>query len=91
MAKEDLAHGILRDRTIVKMAPPELSDLLDVHVVGAFSVVAPAFRFMKENGGGRFVITVSPADNCTLRLLMPAFFKRNFALSGSKVRSERLW
>jgi NAD(P)-dependent dehydrogenase (short-subunit alcohol dehydrogenase family) len=34
---------------------------LDTHVGGAFHVCQPAYRFMKEHGGGRFVLVSSSA------------------------------
>jgi NAD(P)-dependent dehydrogenase (short-subunit alcohol dehydrogenase family) len=53
--------GILRDKSFVKLTPPELEIVLDVHLKGAFFVSQPAFRSMKENSYGRFVFTASAA------------------------------
>ena len=52
--------GILRDRTFAKLSVADLDAVLDVHLRGSFFVCGPAFRWMKENGGGgRIVITSS--------------------------------
>ena len=53
--------GILRDRSFAKLAPEDLSVVLDVHLKGAFFVSQPAFRAMKEQKYGRFVFTASAA------------------------------
>jgi NAD(P)-dependent dehydrogenase (short-subunit alcohol dehydrogenase family) len=53
--------GILRDKTFAKLTPEELNAVLDVHLKGAFYVSQPAFRFMKDNGFGRFIFTSSAA------------------------------
>ena len=53
--------GILRDKTFVKLAPPDLQAVLSVHLEGAFYVSQPAFRAMKERGYGRLVFTASTA------------------------------
>jgi NAD(P)-dependent dehydrogenase (short-subunit alcohol dehydrogenase family) len=53
--------GILRDKSFVKLEPPDLEIVLDVHLKGAFFVSQPAFRVMKEQGYGRFLFTASAA------------------------------
>jgi NAD(P)-dependent dehydrogenase (short-subunit alcohol dehydrogenase family) len=53
--------GILRDKTFVKLAPPDLKAVISVHLEGAFYVSQPAFRVMKERGYGRLVFTASTA------------------------------
>jgi NAD(P)-dependent dehydrogenase (short-subunit alcohol dehydrogenase family) len=53
--------GILRDKTFVKLAPPDLKAVLAVHLEGAFYVSQPAFRAMKERGYGRLIFTASTA------------------------------
>jgi NAD(P)-dependent dehydrogenase (short-subunit alcohol dehydrogenase family) len=53
--------GILRDKTFVKLAPPDLKAILAVHLEGAFYVSQPAFRVMKEQSYGRFIFTASTA------------------------------
>jgi len=53
--------GILRDKTFVKLAPPDLKAVLAVHLEGAFYVSQPAFRVMKERGYGRLIFTASTA------------------------------
>jgi len=53
--------GILRDKTFAKMTPDMWSDVLAVHLQGAYNVTRPAFRAMRENGYGRIVMTTSAA------------------------------
>ncbi len=53
--------GILRDKSFVKLTPPELELVIDVHLKGAFYVSQPAFRLMKDQRFGRFVFTSSAA------------------------------
>jgi NAD(P)-dependent dehydrogenase (short-subunit alcohol dehydrogenase family) len=53
--------GILRDKTFLKLAPPDLKAVLAVHLEGAFYVSQPAFRVMKEQSYGRFMFTASTA------------------------------
>jgi NAD(P)-dependent dehydrogenase (short-subunit alcohol dehydrogenase family) len=51
--------GIVRDKTFAKLSRQQITDVLDVHVMGAFHVTAPAFRVMREHGYGRVVSTSS--------------------------------
>src|SRR5690606_937988 len=51
--------GILRDASFAKLEPDDLHSVLAVHLLGAFHVAQPAFRHMKDNGGGRLVLTTS--------------------------------
>ncbi|HTY19846.1 MAG TPA: SDR family oxidoreductase [Myxococcota bacterium] len=53
--------GILRDKTFIKLEPPDLEAVVDVHLKGAFFVTQPAFTHMKEQGYGRVVFTASNA------------------------------
>ncbi len=53
--------GILRDKSFPKMTPDVWQAVLDVHLLGAFNVTAPAFRAMREQGYGRIVLTTSAA------------------------------
>jgi len=53
--------GILRDKSFVKLEPPDLKAVLAVHLEGAFYVSQPAFRAMKERSYGRFLFTASTA------------------------------
>ncbi|GII79342.1 3-oxoacyl-ACP reductase [Sphaerisporangium rufum] len=53
--------GILRDRSIGKMAVEEFDAVLAVHVRGSFLVSRAAFGHMKEQRYGRIVNTSSPA------------------------------
>jgi len=53
--------GILRDKTFIKLEPPDLEAVLDVHLKGAFFVTQPAFAHMKEQGYGRVLFTASAA------------------------------
>lgn len=51
--------GILRDASAMKLTVEQLDAVLDVHLHGAFFTCLPAFRWMKENGGGRLILTTS--------------------------------
>jgi NAD(P)-dependent dehydrogenase (short-subunit alcohol dehydrogenase family) len=51
--------GIVRDRSLAKLTPQELEDVLDVNLRGAFHVTLPAFRHMKERGYGRLLFITS--------------------------------
>jgi NAD(P)-dependent dehydrogenase (short-subunit alcohol dehydrogenase family) len=51
--------GILRDATFAKMTPEQLHAVLEVHLLGSFYTGQPAFRWMRENGGGRILLTSS--------------------------------
>jgi NAD(P)-dependent dehydrogenase (short-subunit alcohol dehydrogenase family) len=51
--------GILRDATFAKLAPEQLEAVLAVHLLGSFYTAQPAFRWMRDNGGGRILLTSS--------------------------------
>ncbi|RIV40555.1 SDR family NAD(P)-dependent oxidoreductase [Micromonospora radicis] len=51
--------GILRDRTLAKMRDEDVTDVLDVHLAGAFHVLRPAWPHLVERGYGRIVLTSS--------------------------------
>lgn len=51
--------GILRDKSILKLEPGDIEDVLDVHLKGAFWLCQPAFAVMKEQAYGRIVLTSS--------------------------------
>ena len=52
--------GILRDRTLLKMAPDEWQAVLDVHLTGTFACLQAAARQMVAQGrGGRIINTSS--------------------------------
>jgi NAD(P)-dependent dehydrogenase (short-subunit alcohol dehydrogenase family)/acyl dehydratase/putative sterol carrier protein len=53
--------GILRDKTFLKMEPPNWQAVVDVHLNGAYHVSRPAFGVMKEKGYGRILLTTSAA------------------------------
>jgi NAD(P)-dependent dehydrogenase (short-subunit alcohol dehydrogenase family)/acyl dehydratase/putative sterol carrier protein len=53
--------GILRDKSFLKMDPPDWEAVKAVHLDGAFYVTRPAFRHMKENRYGRIIMTTSAA------------------------------
>ncbi|RPH90078.1 MAG: SDR family NAD(P)-dependent oxidoreductase, partial [Desulfobacteraceae bacterium] len=53
--------GILRDKSFLKMDPPDWEAVKAVHLDGAFNVTRPAFRQMKENRYGRIIMTTSAA------------------------------
>ena len=47
--------GILRDRMIFNMTKEEWQDVIDVHLTGTFSVVAPASKIFREQKSGRII------------------------------------
>ncbi|MFI7079399.1 SDR family NAD(P)-dependent oxidoreductase [Micromonospora sp. NPDC049903] len=51
--------GILRDRTLAKMAEEDVSAVLDVHLAGAFHVLRSAWPHLIGQGYGRIVLTSS--------------------------------
>lgn len=51
--------GILRDKSILKLEPEDIENVLDVHLKGAFWLCQPAFAVMKEQAYGRIVLTSS--------------------------------
>jgi NAD(P)-dependent dehydrogenase (short-subunit alcohol dehydrogenase family) len=84
--------GILRDRSFAKMSEDELNSVLDVHLKGTFYTCQPAFRWMKENGGGNIVVTTSAsalfgnigqANYCAAKLGI-AGFMMVLALEGAR-------
>jgi NAD(P)-dependent dehydrogenase (short-subunit alcohol dehydrogenase family) len=53
--------GILRNAPFEEMTEQNLDAVLDVHLRGAFFVTQPAWRAMRDQGGGRIVNTTSSA------------------------------
>jgi len=53
--------GILRNLPFEDMTEQALEAVLDVHLRGAFFVTQPAWRVMRDQGGGRIVNTTSSA------------------------------
>ena len=53
--------GILRDKSFLNQAVPDIRAVIDVHLLGAFFVTQPAFKVMKEKGYGRLLFTSSSA------------------------------
>ncbi len=53
--------GFSRDNFFDELTDEQIDSVLDVHLRGAFYVAQPAFKSMKENGGGRIVLTASAA------------------------------
>ncbi|MGD9795580.1 MAG: SDR family NAD(P)-dependent oxidoreductase [Acidimicrobiia bacterium] len=51
--------GILRDKSFAKLTVAELDAIIDVHLRGTFFVLQPAFKWMKDNGGGNLIATTS--------------------------------
>jgi len=51
--------GILRDKSFGNLSPELVDPVLDVHLRGAFHVLIPAWRHMKQRGYGRIVTTTS--------------------------------
>ncbi|TDC92286.1 SDR family NAD(P)-dependent oxidoreductase [Actinomadura sp. 7K507] len=65
--------GILRDRSFGKMADDDVTDVLDVHLGGAFNVLRPAWKHMVEQRYGRIVLTTSSSG------LLGTFGQANYA------------
>ena len=53
--------GILRDKSFHNLTFPEMDDIFDVHLRGAFYVSQPAYKVMREQKYGRFLFTTSAA------------------------------
>jgi NAD(P)-dependent dehydrogenase (short-subunit alcohol dehydrogenase family) len=53
--------GILRDVAFPDITPEMLDQMLDVHLKGAFNVIRPAWRHMRDQGYGRIINTTSSA------------------------------
>ena len=53
--------GILRDKSLHKMAPEDFDAVLDVHLKGTFLLSRAAFPLLRGQGYGRIVNTTSPA------------------------------
>jgi len=51
--------GFLRPAYVSDMTDAEFRDVIDVHLVGAFNVVRPAWKHMQQQGYGRIVLTSS--------------------------------
>ncbi|AEG51463.1 3-hydroxyacyl-CoA dehydrogenase [Sphingobium chlorophenolicum L-1] len=51
--------GILRDRSFIKMTPQEFSDVINVHLFGAFNVTHAAWPHLIAQNYGRVVMTTS--------------------------------
>jgi NAD(P)-dependent dehydrogenase (short-subunit alcohol dehydrogenase family) len=51
--------GILRDRSLAKMSADDVQAVIDVHLLGGFNVVLPAYPVMRDQGYGRVVVTSS--------------------------------
>ncbi len=51
--------GILLDQTFAKASEAAWDKVMKVHLKGTFCVTQPAFKWMKENGGGVIVNTSS--------------------------------
>ena len=67
--------GILRDKSFLKTDVESLDAVLNVHLRGTFFTVQPAFAWMKENGGGRIVVTTSASG------LFGNFGQANYAMA----------
>lgn len=65
--------GILRDRTLVKLAPDDVEAVLDVHLKAAFWTLIPAVTQMRQAGYGRIVLTASSSG------LFGTFGQSNYA------------
>jgi NAD(P)-dependent dehydrogenase (short-subunit alcohol dehydrogenase family) len=53
--------GIIRDKTFPKMTPEMWTQVIAVHLTGAYHVTHPAFLAMREQNYGRIVFTTSSA------------------------------
>jgi 3-hydroxyacyl-CoA dehydrogenase/3a,7a,12a-trihydroxy-5b-cholest-24-enoyl-CoA hydratase len=53
--------GILRDKSLHKMADEDWDLVYNVHLLGAYKVSRAAFPYMRDQGYGRFVMTTSAA------------------------------
>ncbi|ADK86486.1 short-chain dehydrogenase/reductase SDR [Desulfarculus baarsii DSM 2075] len=53
--------GILRDMTLLRMAPENWRAVVDVHLKGAYNVTRPAFAVMRDQAYGRIIFTTSAA------------------------------
>lgn len=53
--------GLVRDRTFSRMSEEEWSEVVEVHLGGAYTATAAAWRHMVRQGGGRIVLTTSGA------------------------------
>lgn len=53
--------GILRDKSIIKMAAEDFEKVVSVHLFGTFFCTKAAFPHMRENSFGRIISTVSAA------------------------------
>lgn len=51
--------GILRDRSFAKLTDADVTDVMDVHLLGAFHVLRAAWPYLVESGAGRIVLTSS--------------------------------
>jgi NAD(P)-dependent dehydrogenase (short-subunit alcohol dehydrogenase family) len=51
--------GIVRDSSIGKLSDEDLRQVIDVHLIGAFNVIRPAWAQMREQGYGRILNTTS--------------------------------
>ena len=67
--------GILRDKSFLKTDIESVDLLLDVHLRGTFFCCQPAFAWMKENGGGRIIVTTSSSG------LFGNFGQANYAMA----------
>lgn len=58
---ESVVHnaGILRDRSFTNLSDDDIERVLQVHLVGAFNVLRPAVKVMREKSFGRIVLTAS--------------------------------
>ena len=85
--------GILRDKSFAKLSVEELDIILNVHLRGTVFTVQPAYNWMRENGGGRIVVTTSPsglfgsfgqANYCAAKMGIVGL-TRTLAIEGAKV------
>jgi NAD(P)-dependent dehydrogenase (short-subunit alcohol dehydrogenase family) len=53
--------GILRDKTFHQLDPADMQRVIDVHLLGSAWVTRAAWPHLREQGGGRVVMTTSVA------------------------------
>lgn len=53
--------GILRDKFFEHLDPPTWDAVMDVHLRGSYNVTRPAWRHLRDQGGGHILFTTSAA------------------------------
>ncbi len=74
--------GILRDRTILKMAPEEWYSVIEVHLNGTFTCLQAAAKVMVQQGGGGRIINTSSSSG-----LLGNFGQANYGAAKSAIHA----